>query len=57
MTILYHGSYLPVPKPLAKAGRKNLDFGQGFYLTSILEQPNRGPKLLQVGMDAQQSLW
>jgi len=38
MTTLYHGSYMPVPKPLAKAGRKNLDFGQGFYLTSILEQ-------------------
>ncbi len=36
--ILYHGSHIAVPRPLAKAGRKNLDFGQGFYLTSIERQ-------------------
>ena len=38
MTTLYHGSYMTVSQPLAKAGRKNLDFGPGFYLTSIKEQ-------------------
>lgn len=38
MKTLYHGSYTSIAEPLAKAGRKNLDFGQGFYLTSILEQ-------------------
>ncbi|MBQ4520518.1 MAG: DUF3990 domain-containing protein [Bacteroidaceae bacterium] len=38
MKKLYHGSYMPIAEPLAKAGRKNLDFGQGFYLTSIMEQ-------------------
>ncbi len=36
--ILYHGSHIAVPQPLAKAGRNNLDFGQGFYLTSIERQ-------------------
>lgn len=36
--ILYHGSHLTVLQPLAKAGRRNLDFGQGFYLTKIREQ-------------------
>lgn len=38
MMTLYHGSHTAVEKPLAKAGRKNLDFGQGFYLTSIESQ-------------------
>ena len=33
MTItLYHGSYIEVKNPLVNVGRKNLDFGQGFYL-------------------------
>ena len=27
MTTLYHGTYLQIPEPLAKIGRKNLDFG------------------------------
>ena len=38
MITLYHGSYTAVQQPLAKAGRRNLDFGQGFYLTNIKEQ-------------------
>lgn len=38
MTTLYHGSCMTVSQPLAKAGRRNLDFGPGFYLTSIKEQ-------------------
>lgn len=38
MITLYHGSNVSVPQPLAKAGRLNLDFGQGFYLTKIREQ-------------------
>lgn len=33
MTItLYHGSNIEVKNPLVNVGRKNLDFGQGFYL-------------------------
>ena len=29
---------MEIQQPLAKAGRRNLDFGQGFYLTKIKEQ-------------------
>lgn len=38
MKTLYHGSYTEVSAPLAKIGRRNLDFGQGFYLTSLRQQ-------------------
>ena len=38
MITLYHGSNVEVSAPLAKIGRKNLDFGRGFYLTSIRKQ-------------------
>ncbi len=36
--ILYHGSTIEIRHPRCDAGRKNLDFGQGFYLTFIREQ-------------------
>ena len=38
MVTLYHGSNIEVITPFAKVGRKNLDFGQGFYLTKIKRQ-------------------
>lgn len=38
MMILYHGSSVEVSAPLAKVGRRNLDFGHGFYVTKIEEQ-------------------
>lgn len=38
MLTLYHGSQMSVPQPNAKAGRRNLDFGPGFYLTKIKKQ-------------------
>ena len=38
MITLYHGTYLSIPEPLAKVGRRNLDFGPGFYLTKIESQ-------------------
>lgn len=38
MLTLYHGSQMIVQQPSAKAGRKNLDFGPGFYLTKIKKQ-------------------
>lgn len=38
MITLYHGTSLSISTPLAKIGRKNLDFGQGFYATKIKEQ-------------------
>ena len=35
---VYHGSTAIIRQPLAKAGRRNLDFGQGFYVTDLREQ-------------------
>lgn len=35
---LYHGSYVAVDKPDVLVGRRCLDFGRGFYLTSIRSQ-------------------
>ncbi len=36
--ILYHGSTVVVEHPLVGVGRKDLDFGPGFYLTPLFEQ-------------------
>ena len=38
---LYHGSYVSVPSPLTGVGRKELDFGPGFYVTNLREQAER----------------
>jgi hypothetical protein len=38
MMTLYHGSNVEVVTPLVGVGRVNLDFGRGFYLTSIRKQ-------------------
>lgn len=35
---LYHGSNVIVEHPLINVGRKDLDFGPGFYLTPLYEQ-------------------
>ena len=35
---LYHGSDTAVSQPLAKVGRRNLDFGEGFYVTKLRKQ-------------------
>lgn len=35
---LYHGSNTIVEHPLVSIGRKDLDFGPGFYLTPLYEQ-------------------
>jgi len=39
--ILYHGSYLQVAKPDLSFSRNELDFGRGFYTTSIKEQAEK----------------
>ena len=39
--ILYHGSYLAIENPDLLHSRPNLDFGKGFYLTSIREQAEK----------------
>jgi len=36
--ILYHGSYIKIEKPNISFSRKNVDFGIGFYTTTIKEQ-------------------
>lgn len=36
--ILYHGSHLEVAKPDLIHSRTNVDFGKGFYVTSIYDQ-------------------
>ena len=38
---LYHGSTLVVDKPLVSFGRDNLDFGKGFYTTSMQSQAEK----------------
>lgn len=38
MITLYHGSYITVQSPMVGLGRRKVDFGQGFYLTSLQEQ-------------------
>ncbi|MDO4163324.1 MAG: DUF3990 domain-containing protein [Bacteroides sp.] len=35
---VYHGSTNIIEHPLTQAGRRNLDFGQGFYVTDLREQ-------------------
>ena len=41
MIRLYHGSYMSIPAPLTSVGRKELDFGPGFYVTRMREQAER----------------
>lgn len=36
--IVYHGGTENVESPVCKFGRRNLDFGQGFYVTDIRKQ-------------------
>ena len=38
---LYHGSTVSVRKPSLRVGRRNADFGKGFYTTTNLEQALR----------------
>ena len=41
MITLYHGSYISVPAPLTGVGRRELDFGPGFYVTNLRDQAER----------------
>ena len=45
---LYHGSTLSIEHPLAKVGRADLDFGRGFYLTSLRSQAERWATRVQL---------
>ncbi|PWJ62070.1 MULTISPECIES: DUF3990 domain-containing protein [unclassified Fibrobacter] len=44
--ILFHGSDIAVEKPIANYGRNKVDFGQGFYLTSLREQAVKWAKII-----------
>ena len=46
MITLYHGSYAVVDQPLAAKGRRNLDFGLGFYLTTLRHQAERWAQVI-----------
>lgn len=35
---VYHGSTEKITTPLVNVGRRNLDFGQGFYITDLKQQ-------------------
>lgn len=39
--IFYHGSFLEVQHPKISFSKKNLDFGTGFYLTTLQSQAER----------------
>lgn len=43
---LYHGSNIAVAQPLAFAGRRNLDFGRGFYTTRLKSQAQKWATLV-----------
>ena len=47
-SILYHGSTVVVEKPIVSIGRKDLDFGPGFYLTNLYDQASRWAKRIQM---------
>lgn len=56
MMTLYHGSTLPIEHPLANIGRADLDFGKGFYLTSLRSQAERWAIRMQL-IHAQDTAW
>lgn len=45
---LFHGSYMIIDKPEVKKGRNRVDFGQGFYLTSIQGQAEKWSKVIAI---------
>ena len=43
---IYHGSNIEVVQPLALSGRRNLDFGRGFYTTRLKSQAQKWATLV-----------
>lgn len=43
---LYHGSYVRIEYPDVNKGRAKVDFGQGFYLTSIPAQAEKWSRVI-----------
>ena len=53
---LFHGSTLVVERPLVSIGRKDLDFGPGFYLTPLFEQAAKWAVRLKAIRRAEQAI-
>ena len=61
---LYHGSTEIIKNPIVSYGRENLDFGKGFYTTSIQKQAEKwvarfialGKKILSKTIDTKNSM-
>lgn len=51
MLTVYHGATCEVKQPLCNAGRPNLDFGQGFYVTDLREQAVNWAQRQSVGRE------
>ena len=50
---LYHTSNIEIPNPDILHSREHLDFGRGFYLTSMREQAEKyGQRFLRKGEEA-----
>ncbi len=56
MITLYHGSTQIVEQPLANIGRSDLDFGKGFYVTTLRSQAERWAARMQL-IQAKDSAW
>lgn len=41
MMTVFHGSMIEITEPLVLLGRSNLDFGQGFYVSTLQDQAER----------------
>ena len=54
--ILYHGSNVIVEHPLVSIGRKDLDFGPGFYLTPLFEQASKWAVRIKTIRRAEQAI-
>lgn len=46
--IVYHGGTEIIESPICKFGRRNLDFGQGFYVTNLRQQAERWAKNMAI---------
>lgn len=53
---LYHGSNVIVKQPLVNIGRKDLDFGPGFYLTPLFEQASKWAVRIKTIRRAEQAI-
>lgn len=53
---LYHGSIVTVRKPSLRPGRKNADFGKGFYTTSQFEQAERWAHIKKERLEANRAV-